>query len=153
MKTHTFNTLDEIKLAVGTDVATSDWELVDQEQINKFSNVAGKGDSQWIHVDVEKAKEGPFGTTIAHGFLTLSLIPGFLNGCISLPPAKMSINYGMDKVRFPDIVPVNSRLRAHFHLSELKELKDCYQLNWLVTVEREGSEKPACVTEFIIRKY
>jgi acyl dehydratase len=153
MITKNFNSIDEIKQAVGTDVATSDWEMITQEQLNKFSNVAGKGDSQWIHVDVEKAKAGPFGTTIVHGFLTLSLIPGFLNECMSFPPANMSINYGMDKVRFPDIVPVDSKLRGHFHLSDVKELDNCYQMNWLVTIEREGSTKPACVAEFIVRKY
>lgn len=148
----TFQTLAELPAHVGQEVAVSDWLTVTQEQINLFAQATG--DHQWIHVDVEKAKAGPFGTPIAHGFLTLSLIPKFFESAIRVENARMGVNYGLNRVRFTAPVPVGSRLRAHLKLLECKPIEsDGYQMTWEVTVEREGSERPVCIAESLSRRY
>jgi acyl dehydratase len=148
----TFQTLAELSAHVGQEVAVSDWLTVTQEQINLFAQATG--DHQWIHVDVEKAKAGPFGAPIAHGFLTLSLIPKFFETAIRLENARMGVNYGLNRVRFTAPVPVGSRLRAHLKLLECKPIEsDGYQMTWEVTVEREGSERPVCIAESLSRRY
>lgn len=148
----TFQNLAELPAHVGQEVAVSDWLTVTQEQINLFAQATG--DHQWIHVDVEKAKAGPFGAPIAHGFLTLSLIPKFFETAIRIENARMGVNYGLNRVRFTAPVPVGSRLRAHLKLLECKAIEsDGYQMTWEVSVEREGSERPVCVAESLSRRY
>ena len=148
----TFQTLAELPAHVGQEVALSDWLTVTQEQINLFAQATG--DHQWIHVDVEKAKAGPFGAPIAHGFLTLSLIPRFFETAIRVENARMGVNYGLNRVRFTAPVPVGSRLRAHLKLLECKPIEsDGYQMTWEVTVEREGSDRPVCIAASLSRRY
>jgi acyl dehydratase len=146
-----FNGVDELKAAVGEQLGTSDWITVEQKQIDTFAEATG--DHQWIHVDTEKAKDGPFGVTIAHGYLTLSLLPVFSAQVYKVENVKMGINYGLNKVRFTSPVPVNSRLRGSFELLEVSEVKDALQVVNKVTVEIEGSERPACVAEWVTRVY
>jgi acyl dehydratase len=146
-----FNGADELKAAVGEQLGSSDWVTVDQKQVDTFAEATG--DHQWIHVDVEKAKGGPFGGTIAHGFLTLSLLPIFSWQVYKIENVKMGINYGLNKVRFTSPVPVNSRLRGSYELLEVTEVKDALQVITKVTVEIEGSERPACVAEWVSRVY
>ena len=146
-----FNGADELKAAVGEQLGASDWVTVDQKQIDTFAEATG--DHQWIHVDTEKAKSGPFGTTIAHGYLTLSLLPVFSVQIYKIENVKMGINYGLNKVRFTSPVPVNSRLRGSFELLEVTEVKDALQVITKVTVEIEGNERPACVAEWVTRAY
>lgn len=148
----TFRTLAELPGCVGQEVAVSDWLTVTQEQINLFAQATG--DHQWIHVDVEKAKAGPFGTTIAHGFLTLSLIPRFFESSVRIEQVGMGVNYGLNRVRFTAPVPVGSRLRARMKLLECLPIENSgMQMTWQVTIEREGSERPVCVAESISRRY
>jgi len=135
----------------GRELGTSEWVTVDQAMIDTFAEATG--DHQWIHVDVEKAKAGPFGGTIAHGFLTLSLLPIFSWQVYKIENVKMGINYGLNKVRFTSPVPVNSRLRGSYELLEVTEVKDALQVITKVTVEIEGSERPACVAEWVSRVY
>jgi len=146
-----FNGADELKAAVGEQLGASDWVTVDQKQIDTFAEATG--DHQWIHVDVEKAKSGPFGGTIAHGYLTLSLLPVFSAQIYKIENVKMGINYGLNKVRFTSPVPVNSRLRGSFELLEVTEVQGGVQVINKVTVEIEGSERPACVAEWVTRAY
>jgi acyl dehydratase len=146
-----FNGADELKAAVGEQIGTSDWVTVDQKQIDTFAEATG--DHQWIHVDVERAKSGPFGGTIAHGYLTLSLLPVFSAQVYRVENVKMGINYGLNKVRFTSPVPVNSRLRGSFELLEVTEVQGGVQVINKVTVEIEGSERPACVAEWVTRAY
>ncbi|HEV7791911.1 MAG TPA: MaoC family dehydratase [Pseudonocardia sp.] len=146
-----FNGADELKAAVGEQLGTSDWVTVEQKQIDTFAEATG--DHQWIHVDAEKAESGPFGVTIAHGYLTLSLLPVFSAQVYKVENVKMGINYGLNKVRFTSPVPVNSRLRGSFELLEVSEVKDALQVVNKVTVEIEGSERPACVAEWVTRVY
>ncbi|MGV3493707.1 MAG: MaoC family dehydratase [Ramlibacter sp.] len=147
----TIETLDELRSLVGQEVAVSDWITVTQEQVDLFAQATG--DDQWIHVDVERARSGPFGAPIAHGFLTLSLIPRFFMMALEIP-SRMSINYGLNRVRFTSPVPVGSRLRARMKLQACDDVADNgVQMTWLVTVEREGAEKPACVAETLSRRY
>lgn len=144
--------LADLPPLVGQEVATSDWITVTQEQVNLFAQATG--DHQWIHVDVERAKAGPFGAPIAHGFLTLSLIPRFFESALEIRGTRMGVNYGLNRVRFTAPVPVGSRLRARMKLLECRPLEgDGLQSTWLVTVEREGSDKPACIAESISRRY
>jgi acyl dehydratase len=148
----TFQTLAELPAHVGQEVAVSEWLTVTQEQINLFAQATG--DHQWIHVDVDKANAGPFGAPIAHGFLTLSLIPKFFETAIRVENARMGVNYGLNRVRFTAPVPVGSRLRAHLKLLECKPIEsNGYQMTWEVTVEREGSERPVCIAESLSRRY
>jgi acyl dehydratase len=151
-----FNTIEELQPLVGQEVAVSDWITIDQERINRFADATS--DHQWIHVDPERAKSGPFGTTVAHGFLTLSLLPYLTQTAIALNNTKLAINYGLDRVRFPAPVPVGSRLRGRFKLQKIEILKPLRgmqgaQLVWEITIEREGSGKPVCVAESVSRRY
>jgi len=148
----TFNTLAELSAHVGTTVAVSEWLTISQEQINQFAQATG--DHQWIHVDPERAAQGPFGTPIAHGFLTLSLIPRFMETSMQVLHVRMGVNYGLNKVRFISPVPVNSRLRAYLKLLEVLPVDNGgVQQAWEVTIEREGAAKPACVAEALVRQY
>jgi len=148
----TFNTLAELSAHVGTTVAVSEWLSIGQEQINQFAQATG--DHQWIHVDPQRAAQGPFGSPIAHGFLTLSLIPRFLESSMQVLNVRMGVNYGLNKVRFVSPVPVNSRLRAHLKLLEVLPVDNGgVQQAWEVTIEREGASKPACVAEALVRQY
>jgi len=148
----TFETLAEVAAHVGQDVAVSDWLTISQDQINQFADATL--DHQWIHIDPERAKNGPFGTPIAHGFLTLSLLPHFLDTALRVDGLRMALNYGLNKVRFTAPVPVNSRLRAHFHVQEVQALApDGVQVCWTVTMELEGADKPACVAQALVRYY
>src|SRR3954466_4268094 len=132
----TFQTLAELAPHVGEEVAVSDWLTITQEQVNLFAQATG--DHQWIHVDVERAKAGPFGAPIAHGFLTLSLLPKLIESSIEIRESKMGVNYGLNKVRFTAPVPVGSRLRARTNLLEAKPIENGgYQMTWNVTIERE----------------
>lgn len=144
--------LTELKSLVGQDVATSDWVEISQQRINTFAEATG--DLQWIHIDVERSKrESPFGGPIAHGFLTLSLLPMLMQNAITMSDVKMGVNYGLNKVRFVSPVPAGSRVRAKMHLLGVEDIKDGAQMTWEVTIEREGSDKPACVAESISRRY
>ena len=148
----TFQTLAEVAACVGQEVAVSDWLTITQQQVNLFADATG--DHQWIHVDPEKAAQGPFGGPIAHGFLTLSLIPKFFESSFEIVGSRMGVNYGLNKVRFTAPVPVGSRLRAHMKLlTSLPIDNDGVQMTWEVTVEREGSAKPVCVAESLVRRY
>lgn len=147
-----FDTLAELSAQVGTTVAVSDWLTISQSQIDLFAQATG--DHQWIHVDSVRAAQGPFGTPIAHGFLTLSLIPRFMESSLAVTEARMGVNYGLNKVRFVSPVPVNSRLRAHLKLLSAEPIDNGgVQQSWEVTIEREGAAKPACVAEALVRQY
>ena len=147
-----FDTLEELAACVGQEVAVSDWIAVTQERVNRFAEATG--DHQWIHVDVERARRGPFGGPIAHGFLTLSLIPRFFEAGLTIEGSRMGVNYGLNKVRFTAPVPVGSRLRARLTLQAAEPVApDGMQMTWLVTVEREGSDKPVCVAESLARNF
>ena len=138
---------------VGSELAVSDWLEVAQDRIDRFAEATG--DHQWIHVDVERAKAGPFGATIAHGYLTLSLVAGFSQRSLAIDDETMSINYGLNKVRFPTPVRVGSRVRARFALQSCTPVEEGpggrpgLQLVIRVTIEIEGSDKPACVAEAV----
>ena len=142
-----FAGIDDFAEAVGTHLGYSDWHQVTQQQVDQFAEATG--DHQWIHVDPERAEQGPFGTTIAHGYLTLSLLPTLLWQVYSVEGLKMGINYGANKVRFPSPVPVGSRVRAGAELVELTRGGGGARATVLVTVEREGADKPACVAETV----
>jgi acyl dehydratase len=147
-----FDTLAELSAQVGATVAVSDWLTISQSQIDLFAQATG--DHQWIHVDPVRAAQGPFGTPIAHGFLTLSLIPRFMESSLAVTEARMGVNYGLNKVRFVSPVPVNSRLRAHLKLLSAEPIDNGgVQQSWEVTIEREGAAKPACVAEALVRQY
>ncbi|MFD7503272.1 MaoC family dehydratase [Streptomyces sp. NPDC059850] len=146
-----FTSPEELRAAVGEELGPTDWLEIDQKRIDLFAEATG--DHQWIHVDAEKAAAGPFGTTIAHGYLTLSLLPHFSPQLLGVEGVRMGVNYGSNKVRFPSPVPVGSRLRATGRIAEVAEVKDGIQLTLTVTVEREGSDKPACVAESVSRFY
>ena len=144
--------LAELKSLVGQEVATSDWVEVTQQRINTFAEATG--DLQWIHIDVERSKrESPFGGPIAHGFLTLSLLPMLMQNAITMTNVKMGVNYGLNKVRFVSPVPAGSKVRAKMRLLSVEDIKDGAQMTWEVTIEREGSDRPACVAESISRRY
>ncbi|MFJ4921468.1 MaoC family dehydratase [Streptomyces sp. NPDC088725] len=145
-----FTSADELRAGVGEQLGYSDWLEIDQKRIDLFAEATG--DHQWIHVDPERAASGPFGTTIAHGYLTLSLLPALVPQIISVENLKMGINYGTNKVRFPSPVPVGSRLRASAALTEVTDVSGGgVQVTVLVTVEREGAGKPVCVAESVSR--
>ncbi|MEV8394517.1 MaoC family dehydratase [Streptomyces sp. NPDC057539] len=146
-----FTSAEELRAGVGEQLGHSEWLEIDQKRIDLFAEATG--DHQWIHVDPERAAAGPFGTTIAHGYLTLSLLPAFVPQILRVENVKMGINYGTNKVRFPSPVPVGSRLRASAVLTEVTEAGGGVQITTLVTVEREGGEKPACVAESVSRYY
>ena len=143
----TFDGIEELRTAVGTHLGYSDWHTVTQQQIDTFAEATG--DHQWIHVDPERAAQGPFGTTIAHGYLTLSLIPKLVWQVYRVENVAMGINYGANKVRFPAPVPVNSQVRAGVELVSLEPGCGGFQCVARVTVEREDADKPACVAETV----
>jgi acyl dehydratase len=147
-----FATLADLAACVGQDVAATEWVEITQQQINQFAQATG--DHQWIHVDEARAQQGPFGAPIAHGFLTLSLLSQFFDQTIDVTAKSMGVNYGLNKVRFMAPVPVGSRLRAHLHLHSATPIEgNGLQLQWNVTVEREGSPKPVCAAESLVRIY
>ncbi|NJQ01362.1 MaoC family dehydratase [Streptomyces zingiberis] len=146
-----FASLDELQAAVGEELGPGEWLEVDQRRVDLFAEATG--DHQWIHVDPERAAAGPFGTTIAHGYLTLSLLPALVPGLMRVEGVRMGVNYGTGKVRFPAPVPVGSRLRARAVIGEVREVPGGVQLTTAVTVEREGGEKPVCVAESLSRYY
>ena len=150
MAVTTFNGIDEVRAAVGTHLGYSDWVTVTQEQVNTFAEATG--DHQWIHVDVERAmSESPFGGPIAHGYLTLSLTNLFLPQVVDVQGVSLGVNRGTGKIRFPSPVPVGSRLRAGVELAEVVDVKGGIDTMMVITVEREGSEKPVCVVESLSR--
>ena len=146
-----FERLTELADLLGQEVGLSDWLLVDQARIQRFADATD--DQQWIHTSPERAAAGPFGGTIAHGFLTLSLLPVFFDTGFKVTETRMGINYGLNKVRFPAPVPVNSRLRGRFKLLNFDAIEGGVQLSIEVTVEIEGKSKPACVAESLTRQY
>ena len=148
----TFEKFADLTALVGQEVAVSDWITVSQEQINQFAQATG--DHQWIHVDVERAKAGPFGAPIAHGFLTLSLIPVLSQNAMEIRQNGMGVNYGLNKVRFTGPVPAGSRVRGRFKLLKSEPIENNgFQITWQVSIEREGVAKPVCVAESIGRRY
>lgn len=147
-----FSSPEELREAIGTELGPTDWLTVDQRRIDLFAEATE--DHQWIHVDPERAAQGPFGTTIAHGYLTLSLLPALTPQLLLVEGVRMGINYGVNKVRFPSPLPVDSRVRATGGVTGVEETKDGgVQLTVRVTVEREGGEKPVCVAESVSRYY
>ena len=144
----TFSTFEEIEAAVGEEIGVSDWAEIDQERVNAFADATG--DHQWIHVDLEKAKEGPFGGTIAHGYLTLSLVPWLGSQVFSLDTPGAKLNYGVNKVRFPTPVPVGSRIRARIAVNGVADVPAGKQLTLGYTIEIEGQDKPGCVAETVV---
>jgi acyl dehydratase len=148
----TFQTLKELAACVGQTVAVSPWTEITQAQVNMFAEATG--DHQWIHIDVEKAKAGPFGAPIAHGFLTLSLIPKLSQSAIKIKDVRMGVNYGLNKVRFTSPVPVGSKVRGHMKLLDAVAIDgNGMQFTWEMKIEREGSEKPSCIAESLARYY
>ena len=144
--------LSSLSTWLGLEVAVSDWITITQERINLFADATG--DHQWIHIDAERAaKDSPFGTTIAHGFLTLSMVPYLKETCIEFTGVKMGVNYGTNRVRFMAPVKVNSKLRGRFKLASFEEIKGGVQMVWECTLEMEGQDKPACVAELVSRAY
>ncbi|MFO6452425.1 MaoC family dehydratase [Aeromicrobium sp. LTX1] len=147
-----FSGPEELQAAVGEEIGVSEWLEITQERVNLFADATG--DHQWIHTDPEAAAEGPFGTTIAHGYLTLSLMVPFMLEVYRVENRKHAVNYGLNKVRFTSPVPVGSRLRGRLSLANAEEVKGGgLQLTWAVTIEREGEDRPACIAENITRVY
>ena len=144
--------LQQLRTLVGQVVGMTDWFAVDQERINMFAEAIE--DRQWIHVDPERARrESPYGTTVAHGFLTLSLLTFLLSDAVRLPTIRMGINYGLNRVRFPAPVPAGSKIRAHFTLVSFEDLPGGAQLVWDIVIEREGSDKPCCIAQWVTRRF
>jgi acyl dehydratase len=145
-------TLAELKTLVGQEIAVSDWIGIPQEKVQQFADVTG--DQQWIHTNVERSRaESPFGSTVAHGFLTLSLLPAMMESAVTMSDVKMAVNYGLNKVRFPAPVPVGSWLRGRISVLAVEEIPEGAQVIWQVSVERSGSDKPVCVAELVSRRY
>ena len=149
--TRVFETPADLKTAVGDQLGTSEWLEITQQRIDLFAEATG--DHQWIHVDPERAKDGPYGATIAHGYLTQSLVNHFLPEIIEVQGASMGINYGADRLRFPAPVPVGSRIRGRGELVSAEDVKGCVQAVVRVTVEIDGGDRPACVIDTISRFY
>jgi acyl dehydratase len=144
--------LDELKSLVGQPLGTSDWIEITQEQVDRFADATG--DHQWLHTDPQRAKlESPYGQTIAHGFLTLSLCPALAQELFTVEGIKMGVNYGLNRVRFPNAVKVGSRIRLASQLIDLKECQGGATLTYKQTIEVEGEDKPACVAEMMARLY
>ena len=146
-----FPSLEALREKVGQHLATSDWITVDQERIDLFAQATG--DHQWIHVDPQRAAAGPFGTTIAHGFLTLSLVPEIAHSAMAIDDVRMSVNYGLNRVRFMAPVPSGSRLRGHLKLAAYEPIEGGAQLVTEITIEREGVAKPVCVADTVSRRF
>lgn len=151
MPVHRYATGRELAARIGTEVGVSDWVTVSQERIELFARATN--DHQWIHLDAERAASGPFGTTIAHGFLTLSLLPEMAASAFAVDDTRMGVNYGLNRVRFPAPVPSGSRLRGRFKLLAVEPVAGGSQFTMEVTMEREGGDKPVCVAESIGRRY
>lgn len=146
-----FARLDELQALVGQELGCSDWLQVDQARIDHFARATG--DEQWIHTDPARAAAGPYGATVAHGFLTLSLVPAMFATAFEVADVTLGINYGLNRVRFPAPLPAGSRVRGHFVLREWQTLPGGAQLTVEVRMEREGSTKPVCVAESISRRF
>jgi acyl dehydratase len=146
-----FESVDDMRTAIGEHLGYSDWHTVTQAQISTFADATG--DHQWIHVDPEAAAKGPFGTTIAHGYLTLALIPMLASQVSRVEGVRMGVNYGLNKVRFPAPVPVGSRVRAGVRLKSVDAIEGGAQIVNEVTIERDGGDKPSCVAETVARYY
>ena len=146
-----FSGVDELRAAVGEQLGVSDWVIIDQQRITAFADATD--DQQWIHVDPQRAAAGPFGGTIAHGFLTLSLLSRLVGQVYRIEGTSMAVNYGMNKVRFPAPVPVDSAVRAHVELAEATDVADGLQLVTWVMLQIEGQVKPCCVAEWVTRVY
>jgi acyl dehydratase len=144
----TFTTFDQLSEAVGEDLGTTDWLEITQERVDAFADATG--DHQWIHVDVERANDGPFGGTIAHGYLTLSLIPQFTPELFSLETPGARLNYGTNKVRFPNPVKVGAKIRASAQITEVTEVPAGKQMITRYAIEIDGEDKPACVAETLV---
>jgi acyl dehydratase len=142
---------DELRSLVGQEIGVSDWLAVDQDRINLFADATG--DHQWIHVDPARAAEGPFGAPIAHGYLTLALLPPLMNNIFEVTGKRMGVNYGLNKVRFPAPLPVDSLVRVRLGIAAVEDVPNGVQVVWLATVERQGGDKPVCVAESITRLY
>ncbi|HEY9411170.1 MAG TPA: MaoC family dehydratase [Jiangellaceae bacterium] len=143
----TFHGIDELRAALGTHLGHSEWKRVSAEDVDAFATLTG--DRQWIHVDAERAAAGPFGTRIAHGFLTVSHVPLFMNDVLDIRGVGMLVNYGSDRVRFLSPVPTGSRLRGGVELTSLTHMASGHRLGARVTIEIEGAHKPACVADTI----
>jgi acyl dehydratase len=146
-----FARLNDLQAQVGQEVGVSDWITVDQQRIDLFAQATG--DHQWIHTDAERATSGPFGGTIAHGFLTLSLLPAMADTAFAIDDVRMGVNYGLNRVRFAKPVPAGSRVRGHFKLLSYEPLEGGAQLTIEVSMELEGADKPACVAQSVSRRY
>jgi len=146
-----FQSAEALRAAVGQQVGPTDWLVIEQSRIDAFA--ATTGDHQWIHVDVERAKNGPYGGTIAHGYLILSLVNLFLPDLVSVPNAKMGINYGVDRLRFPGVVRAGARIRANAEIVSVEDVPDGVQVKVRVSIEVEGTAKPACVVDTLSRFY
>jgi acyl dehydratase len=146
-----FSGVDELRAAVGDQIGVSDWVTIDQARIDTFADATG--DHQWIHVDEERAKAGPFGTTIAHGFLTLSLLPALISQTYRIENVKMGINYGLNRVRFTSPVPVGSKVRGSIELVDVADVAGGVQITNKVTMEIDGSDRPALVAEWLTRQH
>ena len=145
-------TFRDLKDRVGQEVIVSDWLEMTQRRIDQFADATG--DRQWIHVDPERSRrESPFGAPIAHGFLTLSLLSRFLNESLRVTQSKMGVNYGFNRVRFTAPVPVGARIRARLKDKRVEELQGAVQVTWTVALEREGSDKPCLIAEWLTRRY
>ena len=147
----TINGLDELKDRAGEDVGVSDWHEVNQAAVDAFADATG--DHQWIHVDPERARDTPFGGTIAHGYYTLSLAARFIEELLQIEGAAFTVNYGLDKVRFPAPLPVGDRVRMHLRLAAVDDVEGGVQLTSELTFEREGGDKPVCVAQTLARVY
>jgi len=144
--------LRELRDRIGQEIVVSAWMEVSQEQIDRFADATE--DHQWIHVDVERARrESPFKTTVAHGFLTVSMLSRLLNSSIKFGSAKMGLNYGFNRLRFTGPVPAGSRVRGRFTLKALDEIEGGVQTTWAVVIEREGTDKPCLIAEWLTRRY
>ncbi|HWJ66148.1 MAG TPA: MaoC family dehydratase [Nocardioides sp.] len=143
-----FTTFEEVAEAAGTELGSSDWVTIDQRRVNQFADATG--DHQWIHVDMERAKDGPFGGTIAHGYLTLSLVPWLGSQVFTLRTPGAKLNYGVNKVRFPNPLLVGKRIRLHVKMGEVIDIPSGKQLTVQHTIEIEGEDKPACVAETVV---
>ena len=147
----TVNGIDELKTKVGDELGVSEWHEVTQEKIDAFAEVTG--DDQWIHIDPERAKETPFGGTIAHGYYTLSLAPRFSYDLFKLEGVAFGLNYGLNKVRFPAPMPVGDRVRMRMELQSVDDIPGGAQITMKLTFERDGGDKPVCVAESLSRVY
>ena len=145
---HSFTGVDEVVHAIGTQLGETEWTEITQEQVNQFAEATG--DHQWIHVDVDRAAKGPYGGTIAHGYLTLSLIARFGSELFDVSGVTAKLNYGVNKVRFPSPLLVGSRIRAHVTVADVTDLAAGKQLTLKYVIEIEGSDKPACVAETVV---